>query len=225
MSHRTSHLPPTNFFAQIVRELRYHEASRQLFAIGLIILFTVFGAPKTAWLYYCAMAVAAVGTVIRAWASGHVKKNKILATDGPYALVRHPLYVGNILMLFGFAFAAELWWPPLLVVALLYFYYPPAIEYEDRKLRNIFGDAWENWSKQTKALIPSFPPSGKLATHWSFRQSLIGNGEPYCGVCRVLRLRAVHKTVIKLPQNEHFSAVAGITARCAGGAGSLDQCF
>jgi hypothetical protein len=69
---------------QFIRELRYHEASRQLFAIALIILFTVFSNPKTAALYYASLVVIGLGTLIRLWASGHVKKNKILATDGPY---------------------------------------------------------------------------------------------------------------------------------------------
>lgn len=188
MSHRTQHLPPANGFIQFVRELRYHEASRQLFAIILIILFTVFGKPSIPWLFYCALVPIVAGTLIRLWASGHVKKNQILATDGPYALVRHPLYVGNILMLFGFAIAAEVWWTVPLVVLLLWFYYPPAIEYEDRKLSGYFGEAWQSWCKQTKALIPTWPPAGNLFTPWSFKQSLIGNGEPvivvfaiYCG--------------------------------------------
>jgi protein-S-isoprenylcysteine O-methyltransferase Ste14 len=178
MSHRTSHLPPLRFPLNVIRELRYHEASRQWFAIVLIIVFTVFARPSIVWLYWLCVAVIAAGTLIRLWASGHVKKNKHLATDGPYALVRHPLYVGNILMLSGFAVAAELWWTVPLVIALLVFYYPPAIQYEDRKLSRIFGDDWRVWSEKTKALLPSWPPAGSLSASWSFKQSLLGNGEP-----------------------------------------------
>jgi hypothetical protein len=98
-------------------------------------------------------------------------------------------------MLFGFAFAAEVWWMPLLVLALLFFYYPPAIEYEDRKLKSIFGSDWEKWHEQNSALIPILPPSGKIFTPWSFRQSLLGNGEPiivafaiYCSFELFMRL-------------------------------------
>ena len=178
MSHRTSHLPRLPFPLNLIRDLRYHEASRQLLAIALIILFTFVGQPVTRWLFWSGIALIIIGTLIRLWASGHVKKNKQLATDGPYALVRHPLYVGNILMLFGFAFLAELWWTVPLVLALLLFYYPPAIQYEDRKLNSLFGEDWENWKKHTKALIPSWPPAGSLSASWSFKQSLLGNGEP-----------------------------------------------
>ncbi|MBN1377983.1 MAG: isoprenylcysteine carboxylmethyltransferase family protein [Gammaproteobacteria bacterium] len=178
MSHRTSHLPPLRFPLNVIRELRYHEASRQLFAIILIVIFAIFGRPSIEWLFWLSTVLIIVGTLVRLWASGHVKKNKQLATDGPYALVRHPLYVGNILMLFGFAITAELWWTVPLVVALLLFYYPPAIQYEDRKLNRLFGDDWVQWRESTKTLLPSWPPAGKLSASWSFKQSLLGNGEP-----------------------------------------------
>src|SRR6478609_1801024 len=39
------------------------------------------------------------GLLIRAWAAGTLKKQKQLATTGPYALVRHPLYLGSVLMM------------------------------------------------------------------------------------------------------------------------------
>jgi protein-S-isoprenylcysteine O-methyltransferase Ste14 len=162
----------------LIRELRYHEASRQWFAIVLIIVFTVFGHPQTGWLFWSAVGLIIIGSLVRLWASGHVKKNKQLATDGPYALVRHPLYVGNILLLSGFAAAAEIWWPAPLVLALLLFYYPPAIQYEDRKLSRIFKEEWAAWRSKTKALLPSWPPAGSLSASWSFKQSLVGNGEP-----------------------------------------------
>ncbi len=185
MSHRTSHLPPLPFPLSVIRELRYHESSRQLLAIAVIILFTIVGQPTIEWLFWFGTTLVLIGTLIRLWASGHVKKNKQLATDGPYALVRHPLYVGNILMLFGFAIAAELWWTVPLVVAFLLFYYPPAIQYEDRKLSRIFGQDWYDWRQSTKALIPSWPPAGRLSAAWSFKQSLLGNGEPVIAIFAV----------------------------------------
>ena len=178
MSHRTKHLPPANSFIQFVRRLRYDEASRQLLAIALIIVFTIFGQPTEAILFWVGVGLLSLGTLIRLWASGYVKKNKQLATDGPYAFVRHPLYVGNILMLFGFALSGQLWWMLPLTLALLFFYYPAAIDYEDRKLHRLFGEQWQQWSQHTKALIPGWSEQSRLFIDWSFRQSLIGNGEP-----------------------------------------------
>lgn len=178
MSHRTRHLPPTHPVLSFIRELRYHEASRQLLAIGLIALFAAFGRPVMAWLFWAGVVMLTLGVLVRLWASGHVKKNKQLATNGPYALVRHPLYVGNILMLVGFATAGQVWWMLPLTVLFIWFYYPPAVDYEDRKLHRLFGQAWEQWRETTRALLPSRPRGAGLGGKWSFKQSLVGNGEP-----------------------------------------------
>lgn len=113
------------------------------------------------------------------WASGHVKKNAVLATDGPYAYVRHPLYVGNILILTGFALAASLWWTIPLLVIFLFAFYPHTIRVEDEKLHNLFKEEWENWRKERNALLPRFSLIGKAQRgQWSFKQSLRQNGEP-----------------------------------------------
>ena len=175
---RTDSLPELKGIRRIIRELRYHEASRQLIAILFVLLVSLLGEPQQTLLYVGA-GIAFVGEAIRMWASGHVKKNKVLATDGPYAFVRHPLYVGNILLLLGFSLASSLWWSGPLMLFLLFFYYPPAISYEDNKLHQAFGEQWEQWSKNIHALIPSFRRrAGTTSSTWSFKQSMMQNGEP-----------------------------------------------
>lgn len=175
---RTDTLPETHGIHKIIRKFRYHEASRQWFAVLFVLLVSLLGQPGQT-LLYAGAGVAAVGTLIRLWASGHVMKNKELATDGPYAFVRHPLYVGNILLLAGFSLASSLWWSYGLMIALLFFYYPPTISYEDNKLRNYFGEPWIEWSKTTHALIPTWPGGkGDSNSNWSFKKSLMQNAEP-----------------------------------------------
>jgi protein-S-isoprenylcysteine O-methyltransferase Ste14 len=153
MSHRTADLPPLTGIAHVIRELRYHEAARQAFAVVLILLYTLTAAPIPE-LVAIGLAVAVVGTFVRLYASGFIVKNQELATDGAYRFVRHPLYTGNILLVIGFALAGSRWWGIPLAVFFFWFYYPPAIEYEDRKLQRIFGAAWEQWSARTPALLP-----------------------------------------------------------------------
>ncbi len=178
MSHRTKHLPELQGLPAVIRELRYHEASRQLLAIAFIILVSLLGKPEFLWLFYAGAFLIFLGIIIRLWASGHVKKNKVLATDGPYAFVRHPLYVGNILLLAGFALASQLWWAFPLMLLFLWFYYPPAIDYEDTKLHRLFGSDWEQWRGTTKALIPTKPVTASASSGWSIKQSVMKNGEP-----------------------------------------------
>ena len=98
--------------------------------------------------------LAAIGAVVRLYASGFIVKNRELATDGPYSLVRHPLYTGNLLLLVGFTVASGQWWAALVSAWFWWFYYPTAIEYEDRKLRRIFGERCAEWQQATPAVLP-----------------------------------------------------------------------
>src|SRR6476659_5374999 len=171
MSHRTEDLPPLTGPAHFIRELRYHEASRQSFALILVLLFCLTAPPQPPpLLVLIGLPIALAGEAFRLYASGFVVKNQELATDGPYRFVRHPLYSGNILLVVGFAIASSQWWALPLAALFFWFYYPAAIEYEDRKLRGIFGTAWEQWAARTPALIPRFgsiPPAGTGDRRWS----------------------------------------------------------
>ena len=178
MSNRTAELAPLRGARNLIRQMRYNEFSRQALGILLVAVLGWFGSPLPA-AFWVGFGVAVLGLVIRMFASGYIVKNKELATRGPYSLVRHPLYTGNILVLIGMSLASGLWWAWLLGFLFLWFYYPPAIEYEDRKLRRIFGNQWENWNARVPALMPRSMALGQLASGgWSFAKSLRQNAEP-----------------------------------------------
>ena len=81
--------------------------------------------------------------------------------------MRHPLYTGNILLVSGFAIASSVWWTAPVTLLFFWFYYPTAIEYEDRKLRRLFGAAWEEWAARTPALMPRFGAGKPGDRRWS----------------------------------------------------------
>jgi hypothetical protein len=201
MSHRTRDLPPLSGAAHALRELRYHEGTRQGFAVVLVVLYAATAAPLPV-LAAVGLTVGLVGALVRLYASGFIVKNQELATDGPYRFVRHPLYTGNILLVVGFALAGSRWWAIPVALFFFWFYYPTAIEYEDRKLHRIFGAAWERWAAATPALVPGLRGSaaqagpsattdggtagdgasdaaaaGPSSNGWSFATSLKRNGE------------------------------------------------
>ncbi len=84
--------------------------------------------------------VAAVGVLIRALASGHVKKNAELTMTGPYAYSRNPLYVGSIVIGIGFGAAALSWWIALGLAVLFLAIYIPVIRSEEAFLRSQFAE-------------------------------------------------------------------------------------
>lgn len=177
MSHRTKDLPPLTGVRHTIRELRYHEIARQLLAVILILLYAVTARP-TPLLAGVGLTLALAGTLFRLYASGFIVKNKELATNGPYAIVRHPLYTGNILILIGFALANGTWWALPLTLLFFWFYYPTAIEYEDRKLHGLFKEQWEAWAQRTPALVPALGNVKRMGGGgWSFAKSTQRNGE------------------------------------------------
>jgi len=168
------HIGIKRFFDNIMhRRDRY----RQFIGISFLLLVSAVGEPKTV-LFWIGACFVLLGSAIRLWASGHIKKNKSLATDGPYTYVRHPLYVGNILLGIGFSLASGLWWSAPLFIGILVVFYPHAIKHEDEKLHRLFQEDWVKWQKHTRALIPRFKSATASYGSWSFSQSLRQNGEP-----------------------------------------------
>lgn len=176
MGNRTADLAPLTGLPRLIRELRYQEAARQGIGLALMPLFAWLATPW-APLFVPGVLFVLAGSLVRIYASGFIVKNKQLATDGPYSLVRHPLYTGNLLILIGFTLASGRWWAPAVAAAFWFFYYPPAIAYEDRKLERIFGEDWRRWSVTVPAVIPR-----RLVPHrdraWSFWTSMRQNAEP-----------------------------------------------
>ena len=77
-----------------------------------------------------------------------------LKTDGPYALVRHPMYLGIVLFHLGASLAME---SPLLLAATALIVAPftaVRIAAEERVLRDAFGDRYLRYAERVPALIP-----------------------------------------------------------------------
>ena len=157
--------------------IRYNEILRQGIGLLLVAVCAYFTRPGTV-LVLIGMVLAVVGQVFRIYAAGFIHKNKQLASTGPYALVRHPLYTGNVLILIGFALAANNLYVWIAVIVFFLIWYPAAIAYEDSKLERIFGDEWRSWSRNIRAIVPGrFRWQDLKAEGWDTYQSLIRNGE------------------------------------------------
>ena len=90
-------------WSQIARRVRV--------PLGFLFAVLYFWLARPSWRSLLLGAlVVAPGLLIRALASGHVHKNEALATSGPYAYTRNPLYLGSLVMGLGFCVAARSWW-------------------------------------------------------------------------------------------------------------------
>ena len=101
--------------------------------------------------------VIAPGLLIRALASGHVRKNEALATSGPYAHTRNPLYLGSLLIGVGFAVAARSEWVGIALVVMFFAIYLPVIRGEEAFLRQRFPE-FEEYARRVPRMFPRLAP-------------------------------------------------------------------
>jgi protein-S-isoprenylcysteine O-methyltransferase Ste14 len=129
-------------------------AKRIRVPLGFMFAVGYFWLARPAW---SAMALGAglvvLGLVVRGAASGHVRKNEALATSGPYAYTRNPLYLGSLLMGAGFAVAARSWWVGVALVAMFFAIYLPVIRDEEKFLRMTFPE-FEEYARRVPRMFP-----------------------------------------------------------------------
>ena len=121
-------------------------------------------------------ALGIVGELVRIWASGHIEKTHRLATGGPYAHTRNPLYVGSVLMALGFLVAAS---HPISVtvgIAYLLVFYPFIIREEAKFLRGKFPDQYHDWARHVPLFFPRLSPAGPRESKFQISR-LLANHE------------------------------------------------
>jgi protein-S-isoprenylcysteine O-methyltransferase Ste14 len=133
-------------WSQIARRIRV--------PLGFLFAVLYFWLARPSWR---SMALGAIGVVagllIRALASGHVRKNEALATSGPYAYTRNPLYLGSLLMGVGFCVAARSGWVGAALVVMFVAIYLPVIRDEEEFLRGKFPE-FEEYARRVPRMLP-----------------------------------------------------------------------
>jgi protein-S-isoprenylcysteine O-methyltransferase Ste14 len=102
--------------------------------------------------------VALLGLALRAWSAGHIRKNAALATSGPYAYTRNPLYLGSFLLGVGFTIASG---QPLLAIPFAVLFlgiYYPVMRVEAADLAELFGEDYEFYARAVPLFFPRLVP-------------------------------------------------------------------
>ena len=117
------------------------------------------------WFTLCVL-LSAIGLMIRAMAVGHAapatsgrntmcQRAASLNTTGIYSIVRHPLYLGNFLIMQGFLFTLGVWWLGVLGTVIFWLYYERIMLAEEDFLEAKFGQTFRAWADQTPTFIPN----------------------------------------------------------------------
>jgi protein-S-isoprenylcysteine O-methyltransferase Ste14 len=117
------------------------------------------------------VALVVTGEAIRLWAVRHIgvisrtRSDRLgpLVDTGPFALVRNPLYVGNIALWTGFALSARILWMVPAVVLLLAFEYHAIVRWEETLLEARRGEEYRRYAARVPRWMPSFGGSSGVA--------------------------------------------------------------
>ena len=139
----------------------------------LIAAAVLYLATPTTFSIAVGLPIAIIGAAFRALAAGVIKKDSRLATSGPYAWTRNPLYFGSSFLALGFAVMS---WNPIAAALLLLpsgIIYPRVIRQEEKHLEGLFGDEFRNYRNRVPCFLPRFRSA---ALSFSLAQ-YVSNGE------------------------------------------------
>ncbi len=157
--------------------------------------------PLAIWLFVSAsiserslrlgVALALLGEALRLWANGHVGHVKVnetqrgsnapkigrLVTAGPYAYVRHPLYVGTFLVGVGFCVVVRSAWLVLAALAFFFLVYRGKVRSEEATILHEWGEDYEAYRRAVPRWVPTFRryPHGEGSWTW---QGIWASKEP-----------------------------------------------
>lgn len=164
--------------------IRRHRRTVSIPVVALALWLSKFQ-PKYLWL---SLLLVFSGEALRIWASGHLRKDQVLTTGGPYRMIRNPLYLGSFLIALGFCLIAGSVWIWILFAIYFTVCYLPVIQYEERILREKFQTDYEDYAREVPAFYPALRPYQEPNSRFSMAQVM---------------------------RNKEYNAVAGILAAYA----------
>jgi len=155
-------------YADVVARLRVP------FGFVLVVAFAWFSDPRSGSLAI-GLPVSLLGLGMRAWAAGYLAKNQCLATGGPYAHTRNPLYLGTLLVAVGLVIASRSLGLALVFGCVFLLIYLPVIELEEQHLRKLFPE-YAAYANRTPRFWPRVHGGTSLS---AFRWDLYWKNQEY----------------------------------------------
>lgn len=123
----------------------------------LAVLALLFARPQPSLLPLGTLLVV-LGLTVRAWAAGHLQRDKPLTVSGPYAHLRHPLYFGTAFLLAGFGVACGRAWLAVLFGLYFVLLFVPTMRREERERRALSPQRYADYAAHVPAFLPRLRP-------------------------------------------------------------------
>lgn len=145
-----------------------------VYPFGVLIIF--FYSPTESH-FKLGLPFIIAGLLIRVWANGYAIKMEKFTTSGPYAYVRHPLYLGTMLIALGFTILVRASFAGAGFIAAMAGVYYRTIKKEEKMLEDKFKDSYLNYKKKIPAILPAIFPY-RQGEKWPFSfKRLVRNHE------------------------------------------------
>lgn len=144
---------------------------RTLIVLLAMVWLTFFARPTPVTLAI-GIVIAFVAEAWRIWSAGTIHKTETLTTGGPYAYVRHPLYVGSFAHSIAYCFMSGRWESFLIVPALFAVLYGAAVSTEEAMLHKLFGEQYEEYSRRVPRFVPRLRAPDPGHGRFDWRQAM-----------------------------------------------------
>lgn len=153
------------------------------------------------WETLCVL-VSFTGFFVRCLVAGYVPRGtsgrntmtqvaETLNTQGLYAMVRNPLYLGNFLIILGLLLFTQVWWFVIAGVAIFWIFYERIIFTEEEFLREKFGAVFVDWSLKTPVFIPKFGAWQPPPLPYAWKTMLRREHSTQFGMCSALTVLGI----------------------------------
>jgi protein-S-isoprenylcysteine O-methyltransferase Ste14 len=140
--------------------------SRVLLALAVVACIVWYMDP--AWLLP-GFLVSMLGEAIQLWCFASLDKGRTLACNGPYAMVRNPMYLGRYFIVAGAVMLLGRWWLVALFTGVYYFYMVNRVKREEEYLRGALGAPYERYLLTVNRFLPSAPLPRNPVAYWDWK--------------------------------------------------------
>ena len=178
---------------------------RSLTALPFIFILIYFARPTFTSALGGAIPLI-LGESLRLWAVGYaggatrsrtLGAASDLVTTGPYAHVRNPLYLGNLLLSFGVCVIANVYWMIIVLLVGCFIQYLPIITSEEAYLREFCGEVYQTYYAAVPRFIPRLRGYADPSPHsFSFSRALKAEKRTLTAIACVIGLIVGRGTLV-----------------------------
>jgi hypothetical protein len=144
--------------------------------IGIALFAGLVYIAKRDW-FLPALGISLFGEFIQLWCFASLDKKGTLAFNGLYKHVRNPMYLGRFFIVLGYLLLLEIWAVIPILFVLYWFYMYNRVRREEKALRKIFGEPYDQYCASVNRFLPSLRGAeGGTLLFWKWKLFLKNNG-------------------------------------------------